>query len=258
MVGEAHREAAVLFDGSFDGFLSVIYAVYYEKIMPLSIQVEAQAQLSLDFEPYTISTDNEKSAKVLKAIREKISEEASVSVYYAFLAAEDSRFMAILHFIRLGFKIGHMVSSHLQEDYVREVIRMERYVGREAHLLYGFCRFAETRQGAYYCPVTPKNDVLPLLANHFSQRLMNQAWVIHDKKRGQAAIYDGNSYIIAEVPKDAEVLYADGEDETQELWVTFFNTLAIETRKNKKLQRQMLPLYFRGNMTEFAKIGDRL
>jgi len=245
------RELAVLFDGSFDGFLSAVYAMYYEKIIPISFQAESQVQLSLDFQPYMVQTDMEKSVKVLNAIREKISEEAASYVYHAFLAPDENRYMAILKYIKLGFKINHMVDSHLQVDYVREVRRLARHVMREAHLLLGFCRFAETKNGSYYCPVTPKNDVLPLLADHFSQRLMNQAWVIHDKARGQAAVYDGNNYVITAAPKKADVVYADGEEETQELWVAFFNTLAIKERKNYKVQRQLMPLYFWKNMTEF-------
>jgi probable DNA metabolism protein len=84
---------------------------------------------------------------------------------------------------------------------------------------------------------------------------MDQAWVIHDKTRSKAAIYDGNSYIITDVPKDTPVLYEEIEEEQeiQELWITFFNNLAIEARRNYKLQRQLLPLYFRKNMTEFVK-----
>ena len=246
------REAHVLFDGTLDGFMCVIYACYYEKIEPLSIQSEEKAQLALGDEPHFIATDRKRAARVLGAIRKKISDEASSKIFYAFLSEDEERFMSLLRYIRLGFSVGHMVDSHLSEDYVKHVRDLARQVGREAHLLCGFCRFAETQQGVFYCTITPKNDVLALLANHFSQRLMNLAWIIHDKRRAQAAVYDGNSFIIAAVPQDATVVYAKGEKETQELWVTFFNALAIKARMNKKLQRQLLPLYFRGNMTEFV------
>ena len=251
--GQTRRNVAVLFDGSFDGFLCVVYAVYYEKIMPLSIQMESQAQLVLDVESCYINTNSERAARVFSAIREKVSIDASYYVYNAFLSYDESRFQSILGYIKLGFKLGHIVDSHLQQDCVRHVHKMANHVGRERHLLLGFCRFAETKQGVYYCEITPKNDVLLLVADHFSQRLMNQQWVIHDKRRGQAAIYDGEYYIIADTPKDATVVYAEGEAETQELWVAFFNALAIDARKNKKLQRQLLLLYFRGNMTEFNR-----
>ena len=247
----APREVAVTFDGSFDGFLSVVYACYYEKITPIDIQDERQAQLTLAIDAYYIDTNQTHAAKVFSALHEKISDEAASTIFYAFLSFESDRFMSIFHYIKLGFSIGHMIDSHLQEDLVRRVHKIAKHVGREAHLLYGFTRFAETKQGIYYCQVTPKNDVLPLLANHFSQRFMNQTWMIHDKTRSQAAIYDGHSYIITDTPRDAVVELADGEEETQEMWVAFLDALSIEARKNLKLQRQLLPLYFRSNMTEF-------
>jgi probable DNA metabolism protein len=205
--------------------------------------------------PRFIETNEGYATRVFKAFRQKVGEEAASFLYHSFLADEDEeRFMAILQYVRLGFSVGHMVDSHLHENFVRKVHKNAKYVQREAHLLHGFCRFVETKQQVFYCKVTPKNNVLELLAQHFCQRLMNQAWVIHDKTRHKAAIYDGNFYVIVNIPSDAPVLYEeiDEEQEIQGLWVTFFNNLAIEARKNKKLQRQMLPLYFRKNMTEFV------
>ncbi|MCL2286493.1 MAG: TIGR03915 family putative DNA repair protein [Firmicutes bacterium] len=251
---EVRREVVVTFDGSFDGYLCIIYAYYYEKILPLVIQDEYQSQLTLDSEIYFVDTDSDKAARVLKGIREKVSDDAARYVYNAFLSGEDDKYMPIFHYILLGFSVGHMVNSHLKEDCVRRVHKLARHVGRETHLLLGFCRFAEADNGVYYCVITPKNDVLAMVAEHFTQRFMNQAWVIHDKSRNQAAIYDGNTLVITAVPKNATVNYAEGERETQKLWSTFFNVLAIEARKNPKLQRQLLPLYFRKNMTEFNKL----
>jgi probable DNA metabolism protein len=95
--------------------------------------------------------------------------------------------------------------------------------------------------------------VLGLLAEHFRERFMNHAWVIHDKRRGLAAIYDGNEYIIESAPKEAGVDFTDEEGLVQELWKSFYTTIGIKERRNDKLRRQLLPLYFRGNMTEFTR-----
>ena len=239
------------FDGSFDGFLCVVHEVYYKKIIPLNIQT--QAEITLAENPHHVSTDLTSAERVFSAIKEKISHEAATKIYYAFLSYEQVRFMALLHYIKLGFSVGHMVDSHLHVDYVRQVHKIANNVGREAHLLYGFCRFEQTKQGVLYCKITPKNDVLPLVANHFGQRLMNEAWMIHDKSRNQAAVHDGSGFIITQVPKNISLDYADGEEEVQQQWVTFFDSIAIKARANKKLQRQLLPLHFRQNMTEFVR-----
>ena len=248
------REVAVTFDGTFDGFLSIVYAHYYDKINPINIQPENHAQLTLVMESVYIETNPTHSAKVFSAIKEKISYESAEFIFNAFLSSEDDRFMALLAYIKMGFVHGQKVDNHLQTECVRRVQKLAKHVAREAHLLNGFCRFAETKQGVFYCKITPKNNVLPIIANHFSQRFNNQAWIIHDQTYGQAAIYNQNSYVITTAPMDAIVDCVDDEEETQELWVTFFNAHFIKARVNLKLQRQMLPLYFRKNMTEFQRM----
>jgi len=241
----------MIFDGTFEGFLTAVFDVYYQKVNPVVIQKADEMQLTLDSEVHYVTTDIKQAARVFSGIKEKVSDTAASYVYHAFLSGEDEKYMDMLSYIKLGFKLGHMVDSHLKEDCVRRVHKLSKHVGREAHLLHGFARFAETKNGVLYCPISPKNDILHLVADHFVGRLMNEQWVIHDKSRNKAAVYNRSDYIITDVPKDANVQYAEGEEETQELWTAFFNALAIESRKNHKLQRQLLPLYFRKNMTEF-------
>jgi len=246
------KKLAVTFDGSFEGFLSVVYAYYYEGIVPLNIQSDDGYQQILDAEEYYIATDFQRAARVQQGIRNKISIQAEDYLAYAFLAEEDNRFMDMFRYVLLGFKVGSSVDNHLQQDYVFGVHKRARYVGKEAHLLSGFCRFAETKQGVFYSSITPVNYILPILAEHFQDRMMNQAWVIHDKKRHQAAVYDGKEYIIGDVPKSViQMDYEAKEAQIQDLWVTFFDSVTIKERVNKALQRNMLPLRYRGNMLEF-------
>ena len=54
----------VVYDGSFEGFLTLIYEVYYQKITPTKILKTLPNELILD-EIYTIQTDELQSAKVL-------------------------------------------------------------------------------------------------------------------------------------------------------------------------------------------------
>jgi len=249
----ARRDVAVLFDGSIEGFLCIVHAYYYKHISPLIIQVEESHQPTLDTEEYHIITDADTAKTVHQGIIKKISPDAWHHVVNAFLADGEDKFMAIFRYLLLGFKTGRNLDDHLQQDCVLRVHKLARQVGREAHLLSGFCRFAETSGQIYYCYINPINYVLPILAEHFSDRMMNQAWIIHDKKHGKAAVYNGETYVIADVPKDANVQYTENEDKIQDLWVTFFHSLAIKERVKPKLQRNLLPLHFRKSMIEFQK-----
>jgi len=251
---KTRREAAILFDGSLEGFLCIVHAYYYDGVSPLIIQVQDNYQQTLDSEEYVIQTDGEKAAKVQQGIRKKISQDAWYSVYYAFLAGYDDKYMAIFRYIILGFKVGAVVDDHLQQDSVLRVRKLSRYVGREAHLLTGFCRFAETEGQIYYCAISPVNYVLPILVEHFCDRMMNQSWIIHDKTYCKAAVYNGEDYIIAEVPASVQVKHSENEADIQNLWTTFFHSVTIKERINPKVQRNHLPLHFRKSMVEFQNI----
>jgi probable DNA metabolism protein len=245
---------SVLFDGSFDGFLCIIHAFYYDRIEPLHIQTEEKYQQTLDSETYYIAANEAKAKKVMEGIREKISVDAAHTLYNASLAGEGDIHMDMFKYTVMGFKMGPEIDSFLQNDSVMRVRKLARQVGSETHKLTGFCRFAETKQGIYYCFITPNNHVLAPLAEHFRDRFMNHPWIIHDKKHNLAAVYDGNEYVIAEVPKDIYVPLSDGEEQIQDLWVKFFETIAIKERSSYKRQRQVLPLYYRNIMTEFKNV----
>ena len=129
--------------------------------------------------------------------------------------------------------------------------KLVRYVLSEAHLLTGFCRFKETKSGVYYTSISPVNNSLSILAEHFRERFMNQPWVIHDTSRGLAAVYDCREYIIEQVRSNAKVDCSKDEELFQELWKAFFSSISIKERENKNLQRNLMPLHFRKHITEF-------
>jgi len=242
----------VLFDGSYAGFLCVVYAYYYEGILPVSIGADTVFQPTISLDEFYIVTDAKRARKVENALTEKISPDAARRVRYAFFADAEDRYLVLLHYVIFGFKVGATVDDYLQQDFVLRVHKLAREVGGEAHRLTGFCRFAETKQGIYYCAVTPNHFVLPFLADHFSDRLMQQSWIIHDTKRGKAVVYDGTGYVFVEAAEAAKLEYAANEQLLQDMWVTYFHTIAIEERKNQKLHKKIMPLRYRGNMVEFT------
>jgi len=257
-ISKAKRDAAILFDGTLEGFLCTLHAYYYEGVSPLIIQEEGLHQPTLDSEEFYVVTDYDQALKIQQAIRKKISPYAEHNVANTFLSAVEDKYMALFRYLLLGFKLGSIVDDHLQEDCVLRVHKLSRYVGREAHLLKGFCRFEEIQGQVYYCAIEPINNVLPILAEHFADRMINRSWIIHDKRRGKAAVYNGDSYVIADVPREATIQRSENEAHIQELWRTFFHSVNIKERVNPKVQRNLLPLYFRKSMTEFQLPPKRL
>lgn len=184
-----------------------------------------------------------------------MSEEAYVYLYRAALHKDPERADWILRFIALGLTYGRQVLSMLQEPAVYEIFQMNRYVGNEAHFLVEFMRFEKLKTGVYYGKVGPENQVLELVAAHFADRFPDMDWLIYDEKHETAAIHSGTGeWVIREKVKEEEIsgwMGSGNRDAYSGLWKIFFETIAIEERRNPRCQRNMLPLRYRKYMTEF-------
>ena len=243
-----------IFDGSLDGFLSVVYSNYYDKRSYDYVYEDNVYQQQLDAEYFYVPTNPPHSVKVMDAAGKRISPEAQSNICYCCMASDENRYTSLLHYVRLGFKAGPSVDNYLQNPHVLKVHKLVKYTLHDGHLLTGFCRFKETANGVFYASISPVNNVLPILAEHFRERFMNQPWVIHDTARGIAAVYDCRDYIIEPVHLKANVDCSGDEALFQELWKAFFDTIAIKERTNRKLQRNLIPLHFRKHVTEFNRL----
>ena len=93
--------------------------------------------------------------------------------------------------------------------------------------------------------------IIEKIANHFIARLPNQNFIIHDKNRNIAMLYNQKNSCIIEVPKDFKISkISEKELDFQSLWKTFFNTIVIKERKNPKLQMQYMPKKYWQDLVE--------
>lgn len=240
----------VIFDGTFDGLLTIVYKHYYGGLRPFSIVADGNFQQFLDAEYLHMETEFENSAKVMAALR-KIGKEATENAYAAFLHGDEDRYLKIYYYLLLVFKKKQTAEHYRHLDYVDSVQKMAIEVFNEAHLFKGFCRFAELENKVYYCEIKPKNNVLPIVAEHFIDRMSTQFFVIHDRRRGIAAIYDTKTLVLTQVPESAALKLSEAEDGYRAMWKDFVKNIAVEGRVSKKRQDGMLPKRYREYMTEF-------
>lgn len=245
------NDIVYLFDGSFDGFLTVFFESYTNKIVPFDIIEENKVQMSLCYEYVKIETDKIKAERVFKGIEKNISRLALENCFEAFLSDNEKRFIYIWRYLKLGFKVGKKIDDYKTDDSVLAVLKMSGNVSHEAHLLTGFLRFSETKENVLYAKFCAKNDVLQILAEHFSDRFNSEKWIIHDVNRKKAAIYNDGEYIITELDFELNIELSEDEQMYKALWKEFFDVIAVENRKNPILQRNMLPKKYRKYMNEF-------
>jgi len=247
------NELIVLFDGSFDGLLTVVYNRFYERLRPDYIYPSGLVQQRIGADTAHVETDCEKSARVYDAIRKKISSDTLHTVYQAYLRDDLEIYTNIYRYILFGFKFRADTDRYMKEDFVLKVLEASKNVAKEAHFSREFMRFKETKDGVLYGEFGPVNNCLPIVANHFADRFNGLKWLIRDKKRNTAAVFDGENFILTDIPAEIPrtIEFSDDENDIIALWKMFHKTIANESRVNPKLQTQLLPKRYRQFMTEF-------
>ncbi|MEG6617545.1 TIGR03915 family putative DNA repair protein [Peptococcaceae bacterium 1198_IL3148] len=239
-----------IYDGSFEGLLTAIYQAYYRPEKPAAIVTKQRFSDGLFIIPIEIKTEPDMARKVSKAIAEKISPTALRRIYRAYLSELPEIEDAIYRYLRLGFKIGRNIDKYLSEQAVMTIHQTSRKVDGERHRMLGLLRFRCTKNNIYYATMEPDFNILALIAPHFVQRLADQNWVIHDIKRGLAAFYNGNPWVMVKLTAVKQFNYAASEECYQQLWKDYYNSVTIASRKNPKLQRQFMPVRYWNHLIE--------
>lgn len=245
-----------------DGILSAVYDAglsgYGHHFIRIRPRVENQIE---NFELFTeyvqVETDTKKTASVIDAVKEKISQQAYRFMMSAVISEYSDRGDAIYQFVTYGFTMGAKVCSALQIPCVERIFAINRAVQNETHFFREFLRFQEVQRepSLLLAVIEPKNRIIPLLTEHFADRFSEEWFVIYDKTHREASFHrqDGNWEVRLLTEAEAQRLeeLTEQKEEYVDLWKTFFHQIAIVERTNKKLQRNMLPLHYRKHMTEF-------
>lgn len=238
------------YDGTFDGLLCCVFQSYSKKEIPMDI-LGPDAPPTF-FPEREIETDAEKAARVLRSIPKKLGGEATGFLRRAYLTCLPHRELHMLLFLRLGYKTGPRVMNLLTDDTVHTLTAAVQFLGREAHLYKEFIRFSDFK-GALVSEIEPKNLVLPLLIQHFCERLPEEQFLIYDRNHGMALIYHPHHAEIVPI----ESLELPEPDETErayrELWRMFYKTIEIEGRHNPRCRMGLMPKRYWRCMTEFQQ-----
>ena len=239
----------LVYDGSFEGFLSLVYEVYYKKLKPTKIYKTLPNEILFE-EILEIQTSEENSTKVLKAIKTKFPKPIVEKILNIFMCDSRAFEVALLEFIIIGFKDTKQLFN-INNSSVFYLSNLEKELFKNVHKMYAFVRFEELDDDTLYAKLECKFNVVYFLAKHFLKRFNNQNFIIHDINRKIAFIKTKDDYSIQEVAFFDEPNYSTNEEKFQKLWKRFFKGVTIEERINPKLQQQLVPLIYRTYMSEF-------
>ncbi len=260
--GNYVKEYILICEDSTEGILTGVYEAYQlKKKMGIESHdnihlATRQPDMQRLFTQYEqIQTDSEKAEKVINTLVKQFGNEVWYQISMALVSCFDDKADAVYHTIVLGLQLrDKKITDRLQEDCVHRTFQCARASGNELCHLKQFLRFAELQNGILYAKIDAKHHVLPYLMPHFADRLPADNFVIYDENTqifGLHASYK-KWYLMRGADFDEDQLvYSEIEKEYQKLFQRFCESIAIEARVNPKLQRSMLPLRFRDNMTEF-------
>lgn len=254
-------------EDSIDGIFTGVYDAFASRYGHANIALTTYEpeNYTLFHQYIQVPVDNVKSEKVARTLQQRLGIEVYGELCQAACAltskdsqtAPRSKADSIYRTIVLAFSLldGSKVLNYLGEPYVNHVFQLCRATGNEAHHFLGFLRFQELEHGILFAKIHPKNDVLPLLADHFADRLPMENFMIYDETHQKAALHKKGAYFLITDTQslDESVLTCLSVDEIeyQKLWRGFFESITIEARKNPGLQNQNIPKHFQKDMAEF-------
>ncbi len=237
-----------LYDGSFEGLLTCIYEHYYMK-KAAGIYMKGQYQSDLFHVCKEIATDLEKSEKVYQAIMKKISQQALKNTYHLYLSNSYEKENLILKYLIRGFKTGKSIDELHSDELIHQVHLITKRVSLECHRFLGLLRFSDIND-TLYSEIEPDHDILVLLGDHFSDRLKNQNFIIHDKKRKKALWSKKGDWLISSFDIQENIKLSHQECAYRDLWKHYYKHIAIEGRKNNRLRKQYMPTRYWKHLPE--------
>lgn len=239
-----------LYDGTFEGLLTCIYLHYYnEKADGIFLKDEYQANLMKSW--IEVETDSGKADIVYEAIKNKISGYDLRRIYRAFMSSEPEKEKKILDYVRLGFIKGSSISMLHGNSIVFEVQKIEKKVSCEIHRMKGLIRFSELEGGILYSVIEPDHDIVEFLAKHFTDRYKNEPFIIHDRKRSKALVAYKEEWYITHFTSEEVSPVSEDELQYRKLWKQYFENMSIKERINPACQKNMMPVRYWKNLTEF-------
>lgn len=240
----------LIYDGTFEGFLTLVYDVYYEKLNVQDIIKEQNYESLLLDEAKFIDTHKEKYEKVYQGISSKFPKFYVEKIFNTFMCDSKEFEKDLLSFIILGFKDIKQLEN-INYEFIANLKALEHELFRHVHKMYAYARFKELEDDTLYSQIESKFNVVYFLGKHFKKRFNNQNFIIHDINRKIAYIHTNEFKGIQNVASFEQPQISKNEEKFDKLWKSFFNSVSIKERENLKLQQNQVPLLYRNMMNEF-------
>jgi len=242
------KEKILLYDGSFNGFLTSIFVAFEQKINVVDIQRKSQVQKGLFIETQIILTQVHKAKRVWNGISQR-SNNAMKNIYFAFLSETAGIEQLLYSYIQKIVAKGSPNHVDLSDDMVFRINHMANMVSRKKNQMEAFMKFNVSTDGVHFIIVEPEFDIVPLVSKHFRSNFSDRQWIIYDIKRNYGLYFNLHTIQLMSLESKeimANTRHLNNPIQTSaisviELWNTYFANNSIKSLISNKLHTHQLP-----------------
>lgn len=270
------KNPAFVYDGSLEGLLTAIFRAYEQKVVPQDIVRPENLQPRLGQDTIEITSDEELAIRVQKGIHRRCGPRVFDAVKSTSLSDDIYIGTIIYRFLRYALtknrpadclkcarqpKCDGLCTRERMNGVINDVVhpavepflKANRAVHNERQRIMQFIRFEQLEGNLWFAKCNPKASVVPLIMDWFAGRFNTQPFLIHDEVHKIAGVYEGREWYLA--TSDTLTLPGRSDDEVimQQAWKRFYRTIAVESRYNPELRRQLMPKRFWKNITEMKE-----
>ena len=250
------------FDRTMDGLLTAVFDAYALHQQPDELLGEGSVLPLFCDATHAVTTADDKAARVWKGLERYLKREALRLLMVSWLSEDASLYTPLFHYIYKVFQARADISANFADADVLFVTNTARRVMHEQLRMKQFMRFQKAKDGTYLGVVSPDNDVLPLITDHFRDRFQDQPWLIFDARRRYGFYYDQQALTRITFTDDTQLpfdldsgrlnddLLSQNDQLFQELWRTYFKAICIRERINPRKQLNDMPRRYWRYMTE--------
>lgn len=246
----------LVYDGTFNGLMTSLQHALQNGQEKARIRRESYETISLFNDEVLISTQAKTVSEFMIDLHEVGGRAFVRDIMWLFLSDISGFEDLMMKYVALAISINKNPSTQLQQTIVNKVQKTIQKTCFEVHRFEGLLRFEQLDDGHLWASFEPDHNISGVLAPHFKRRLPNEKFVICDVRRGIGVVYDGKD--LQEILFDSQILHTirtygtllKSPDKYEQLWRQYFHKIAIQPRRNLKLQQSFMPKKYWKYLTE--------
>ena len=160
----------LIYDGTFDGFLTAVYTVFEEQLKGAEIVKPKHFQPNIFVDSQEIVTDTRKAKRVWHSVQMKATKSGISKLYASFFSEIKGIENVLLRYILFAYSTESFIHTDYSNKDVTRVLQVSKMVYRERDRVEAVVRFQLTKDGIYFAAIEPDFNVLPLLLKYIKNK----------------------------------------------------------------------------------------